>query len=162
MTKINKDLKFMADAKFFANNHSKDESTKVGALIVGEDGEPLSWGYNGFPRGADDEKKERHERPLKYIWSEHAERNAIYNAARSGIRLLGGRIYINTMPCCVDCARAIIQSGIKTVCLESSAFDRSNPRAEAWMGNWKIIEEMFHECGVEVKIIKDETPIVSK
>jgi deoxycytidylate deaminase len=66
---------------------SKDESTQIGAVIVGIDNEILSTGYNSFPRGMDDSKKERQERPEKYFWFEHAERNVIYNAARIGVSL---------------------------------------------------------------------------
>jgi dCMP deaminase len=153
MTTNDKHKKFMADARAFAENHSKDRSTKVGALILGPDNEPLSWGFNGFPRGADDDKEERHERPLKYQFTEHAERNAIYNAARSGIRLLGSRIYVTNLPCCVDCARAIVQSGIKEVYMEASAFDDSNPRAAAWKESTDLAKEILEECGVEYFVL---------
>jgi len=57
---------------------SKDESTQVGAVIVGKGHEILSTGYNSFPRGLDDSRPERQERPHKYPYFEHAERNAIY------------------------------------------------------------------------------------
>jgi len=60
---------------------SKDKNTQIGAVIVGEDNEVVSTGYNSFPRGIDDDVPERQERPEKYHWFEHAERNAIYNAA---------------------------------------------------------------------------------
>jgi dCMP deaminase len=149
-----KDKQFMADARAFAHNHSKDKSTKVGALILSEDNAPLSWGYNGFPRGANDDNEGRHERPLKYKWTEHAERNAIYNAARAGIRLLGSRIFVTSLCPCTDCARAIIQSGIKQVVLEAAAFDEENPRVQAWAPEWPITKAMFDECGVEVKVLE--------
>jgi len=93
---------------------SKDRSVKIGAVIVGPDHEIRSTGYNGFPRGINDDVEERHCRPTKYLWSEHAERNAIYNAARMGTCLNDCEIYINWIPC-NDCMRAIIQSGIKVV-----------------------------------------------
>ena len=94
---------------------SKDRSTKVGAVIMGPDRDPRSFGYNGFPRNVNDEVEERHERPLKYSWTEHAERNAIYNAGRFGVALAGCSIYINRFPC-ASCARAIIQCGISRIC----------------------------------------------
>jgi dCMP deaminase len=144
-----KDKQYMEDARAFANNHSKDRSTKVGALITEEDGSPLSWGYNGFPRGANDNPDDRHERPLKYLWTEHAERNAIYNAARRGIKLLGSRMY-TTLFCCPDCSRAVIQAGIKKVFIAKEAFDEENPRVKAWLENWPLSKQMFEECGVEV------------
>ena len=59
---------------------SKDRSTKVGAIIVGPDQGVRSTGFNGFPRGVNDNVDARHERPAKYLYTEHAERNAIYNA----------------------------------------------------------------------------------
>lgn len=90
---------------------SRDDTTQVGAVIVGEDKEVLSTGFNGFPRGVDDNKLERYERPEKYTWFEHGERNAIYNAARTGARLKGTTLFINAPPCS-HCARAIIQCGI--------------------------------------------------
>ena len=92
---------------------SKDRSTKVGVVVVGPDREIRSTGYNGFPRGINDDIDERHERPAKYDWTEHAERNAVYNAARMGQSLKDCTMYFNWEPCpCVDCARAIIQAGI--------------------------------------------------
>jgi dCMP deaminase len=56
---------------------SKDQRTKIGAVIVGKDNEIVSTGYNSFPRGIDDDVEERQQRPEKYFWFEHAERNAI-------------------------------------------------------------------------------------
>jgi len=110
---------------------SKDPSTKVGAVVV-EPGSQVvkSTGWNGFPRGvAETEAALRGEeygdkliddrwekRPEKYEWVEHAERNAIYNAARHGISLNGCVMYLNWAPTpCADCARAIIQAGIVAV-----------------------------------------------
>jgi len=91
---------------------SEDDSTKVGAVIVKDD-RIVSVGYNGFCRGVDQTLSERHERPTKYLFFEHAERNAIYNAGRD---LHGATMYMNFHPCpCADCTRAIIQSGISTV-----------------------------------------------
>ena len=139
----------MIHAKFIGQNYSKDRSTKVGALIIGEDNEPLSWGYNGFPRGVNDEQPERHDRTKeKYQWSEHAERNAIFSAARSGHKLLGSRIYVSSLPTCIDCARAIIQSGIKQVFLEADALIQ-----DRWKENWELTQQMYKEAGVDVLVI---------
>lgn len=91
---------------------SEDQSTKVGAVIVNPNNRIVSVGYNGFPSGVED-KPERHERPAKYLYTEHAERNAIFNA-RSVPE--GSTLYLNWSLCpCADCTRAIIQSGIKRV-----------------------------------------------
>ena len=101
---------FMGMARF-VKSKSKDRNTQVGAVIVAQDQAVKSTGWNGFPRGVGDDVNERHDRPAKYRWTEHAERNSIYNAARHGIATLGSTMYSTHMPCC-DCARAIVQSGI--------------------------------------------------
>ena len=72
--------RFMDLARLVAG-WSKDTSTKVGCVIIGPDKEIRSTGYNGFPRGVDDTIPAGHERPAKYDFTEHAERNAIYNAS---------------------------------------------------------------------------------
>ncbi len=123
---------------------SKDKSTKVGAIIVDDDRNPLSIGYNGFPRKCRDDIPERYERPLKYKWTEHAERNAIYTAARNGVRTEGSTLYMFWFPC-VDCARAIIQCGIATVYC-----DRPNFEDERWGEDFKISDQMFKEAGIIV------------
>lgn len=111
---------------------SKDPSTKVGCVIVDPHTQAiLSTGFNGFPRGVQERDTEldvkhprevitlndlhpvRWQRPEKYKWVEHAERNAVFNAARNGIAINGCWAYMNFAPCpCTDCARALIQSGI--------------------------------------------------
>lgn len=95
---------------------SKDPRTKVGAVIVNQDNRQLvSEGYNGPPRGFPaDAYLHTLDKPTKALVCEHAERNAIYNAARLGMSTNNCDIYVTLTPC-NDCARAIIQSGIKTV-----------------------------------------------
>ena len=97
---------------------SKDQSTKVGCIIVGPDHEVRSTGYNGLPRGVNDSVEkhpERHDRVKdKYSWYAHAEENAIANAARMGTPLKGCTAYITAMPC-PGCARMLINAGISTV-----------------------------------------------
>lgn len=126
---------------------SKDKSTQIGAVIVGEDNEVLSVGYNSFPRGCNDDLDERQERPEKYFWFEHAERNAIYNAARIGIPLKGSKIYLSSQIPCMDCARAIIQSGIKTVYCKS--YHTTHNEAK-WKESCDKSKTLFDECGVKV------------
>jgi dCMP deaminase len=70
---------------------SKDPSTKVGCVVVTEDKVIAATGYNGIPRGVED-KHERMERPAKYLWTAHAEENAVAHAARVGARLKGGSV----------------------------------------------------------------------
>lgn len=105
------DDRYMNLAKHVAE-WSKDRNTKVGCVVIGPDREVRSIGYNGFPRGINDDIEHRHARPDKYTWTEHAERNAIYNAARVGVPLKGCIMYLPWFPC-VDCARAIIQCGLQ-------------------------------------------------
>jgi dCMP deaminase len=126
---------------------SKDESTQIGAVIVGDDNEILSTGYNSFPRGLDDNKPERQERPEKYFWFEHAERNAIYNAARVGTPLVNSTIYLTSgLPCC-DCARGIINAGIKTVYCKRICTTKNK---EMWEESQKRSLSMLGECGIDI------------
>jgi dCMP deaminase len=90
---------------------SKDRSRQVGCVIADDQRGIRAIGYNGFPRGIQDDSEQRHARPAKYLWTEHAERNAIYQAARIGVRLEGCTMYLPWFPC-MDCARAIVQAGI--------------------------------------------------
>ena len=129
---------------------SKDTSTKVGAVIVNDRNIVVSLGWNGFPRGCNDLVQERYERPLKYKWFEHAERNAVYNAAAEGHSVKGCTIYYNTLFSCSDCARAIIQSGITRMVCREPEWD--HPR---WGEDFKIVKEMFNEVGMKVDFIKN-------
>jgi len=126
---------------------SKDESTQIGAVIVGENNEIRSTGYNSFPRGLDDDIPERQERPIKYFYFEHAERNAIYNAARVGVPLDGTTIFLTSGLPCADCARAIINSGIKIVYCKEECTTKNK---EKWLESQSIAREMLEECGVSV------------
>jgi len=134
------------DLAFHVSQWSKDRSTKVGAVIVDDKKTVISMGYNGFPRGCDDDKEERHERPMKYLYTEHAEKNAIYNAARNGNSLDGKTLYVTTLFPCVDCAKAIIQSGIKKVVATKPDFDH-----ERWGESFKVSLELFRETDVIVE-----------
>ncbi len=126
---------------------SKDTSTKVGAIVVGPDREIRSTGYNGIVRGVSDDIPERQERPTKYDFAEHAERNAVYNACLIGASLKGCVIYVTAMPC-PDCARAIIQSGIKMVVTRKVRIDENSP-AGTWRDKLVYSEQMFKEAGIQ-------------
>lgn len=126
---------------------SKDRSAKTGSIIVDCDRIIRSTGFNGFPRGINDDVEGRHERPAKYSWTEHAERNAIYNAARNGVTIAKCTCYVNWFPC-IDCARAIIQTGIvRVVGLEPDRHDQK------WGADFRLSLEMFSEAGVEVAVV---------
>jgi dCMP deaminase len=143
------DLRFLNMAKEMAT-WSKDRSSKVGCIIVGPNREIRTSGYNGMPRGVNDEIDSRHERPLKYSYFEHSERNAIYNAARIGISLDGCTLYCGSTlmgPPCVDCARALIQSGITRV-VGSKGDNDPSLWEERWKASMLISIEMFNEAGI--------------
>ena len=132
---------------------SKDTSTQIGAIIVGVDKEIVSTGYNSFPRGINDKKDERQERPEKYYWFEHAERNAIYNAARIGVSTKGTTMYLSCGVPCSDCARGIINSGIiRIFCERGGSASNSAKWDESAERSW----EMFDEAGVKVCFYDDE------
>ena len=97
-----------------ASKRSKDPNTQVGACIVSQDNIILSTGYNGFPVGCSDDEYPwaREGEETKYPYVVHAELNAILNTR--GKSLMGAKIYVDLFPC-NECAKAIIQSGIKEV-----------------------------------------------
>lgn len=103
---------------------SKDPNTQVGACIVSPDHKILSMGYNGFPVGCsdDDFPWEREGEPLenKYFYTTHSELNAILNYR--GGSLEGATIYVTLFPC-NECAKAIIQSGIRRIVYDSDKYE---------------------------------------
>lgn len=126
---------------------SKDQSTQIGAVVVGEGRNILSTGYNSFPRGLDDSLQERQERPEKYFWIEHAERNAIYNAALEGVSLKNSTIYLTSGLPCMDCARGIVNSGIKTVWCKRVCTTKNK---EKWEESQMKSLQLLNECGILV------------
>jgi dCMP deaminase len=140
--------RFMEVAKLVAS-WSKDPSTKTGAVVVGPDREIRSTGYNGLVRGVSDDIPERMERPTKYDFFEHAERNAVYNAGLTGTSLKGCVMYA-THPPCTDCARAIIQAGIVLVVTNELKTDENTPK-DTWRDKLGYSEQMFLEAGVKYK-----------
>jgi dCMP deaminase len=129
---------------------SKDPNTQIGCVIVGPAHEIRSTGYNSFPRGIRDDVPERLERPMKYLWIEHAERNAICNAARCGTPLEGCTIYVEIMPC-MDCARAIVQAGITTVAISDERMKQYS--SEYYNEHFGMVEVLFREAGVTIRRI---------
>jgi len=140
----NWDLRFMQLADHIAQ-WSKDRSSKVGAVIV-IDKNPISMGYNGFPRGCNDDLEERHERPEKYSWVLHAEENCIVNAARNGQKTLGADMYVNWFPCS-RCAGEIVNAGIKRIFCDKEP-DWSID--DIWIKDQKIALKKLNEGNVEI------------
>ena len=114
-----KDKYFIQIAEICATR-SRDIHTQVGCVIISPNGNIISTGYNGPPRGVDDSKVPL-TRPEKYTFMVHAEQNCICNAARHGISLDGGIAYVTSIPCVV-CLRGLYQAGItEVVCLDSKS-----------------------------------------
>lgn len=125
------------------SQRSKDESTQLGSVIIDVRKRLVATGYNSFPSGINDLKPERQVRPLKYLYMEHAERNAIFNAVAPlhGCTMYGG----NWLPC-PDCARAIINVGIVTVVVKSIEIP------ERWKDNMRNAVLMLFEADVKIRL----------
>ncbi len=149
MSKLDKwDQRYLSLAKE-VSTWSKDPSTQVGAVTVGSKKEVLSQGFNGFPRGIVDADERYNHRETKYKLVVHAEMNAIYNATYSGTSLDGATLYVYGLPICSECAKGIIQVGIKKVVVEKSK------ELDNWNESVQLSKEMFDEAGIEL-IIKGE------
>src|SRR3984885_13669036 len=127
---------------------SKDPNTQIGCVIVGPNHEIRSTGYNSFPRGIRDDVPERLVRPTKYLWIEHAERNAICNAARAGTATESCTIFVEIMPC-MDCARAIVQAGITEVVISKERMEQYS--SDYYDQQFGISEVLFREAGIPVR-----------
>ena len=139
--------RFIEEAKNKAN-WSKDTSTKHGCILVDPKTKSiLASGYNGFVRGIDDNIKERYERPLKYVYTEHAERNMLYNCTRRGISTDGMYVYV-TGKSCTDCCRGLIQSGIAAIFIDKDSIGTDFDIR--WKENTDISLSMFNEVGIPV------------
>lgn len=122
---------------------SKDPSTKVGAVAIDDDFNVISVGYNGFPRGVDDNVPDRQERPLKYSIVVHAEANVVAQAARKGHSLAGSTVIVTSLFPCSNCAGLLTQAGIKRIITTRSDNER-------WIENAEISKMILDEAGVEV------------
>ncbi|MBQ7739636.1 MAG: dCMP deaminase family protein [Eubacterium sp.] len=132
---------------------SKDPSTQVGACIVSDENKIMSVGYNGFPRGCSDdefpwERSADNSNDTKYPFVCHAELNAILNAGGQDLR--GARIFVALFPC-NECAKAIIQSGIKEVVYISDKY-AATPSTVA-------SKKMFEAAGVKLTHFKSDKVI---
>lgn len=129
---------------------SKDLSSKMGAIIVNPNTNTvLSGGYNGLCRKVNDLKQNRHHSPEKYFWYEHAERNAIYNAARNGIATDNQIMYTNGIPC-TDCMRGIIQSGIVKLYTHLQCTSIQLKHSTKYADHFDRAYHMMAEAGVQL------------
>ncbi len=128
---------------------SKDPKRQVGAIIVSRDGSPISWGYNGFARGIDDDAR-LYDNEIKLKLVVHAEANAIFNAARAGACTLDSIMVCTLFPC-INCANAVIQAGIsEIICPDTKLIEPSSKWAEAM----KESEHLLIEAGVKITLLK--------
>jgi dCMP deaminase len=150
------DLHFMALAMLNAQM-SKDPDTKVGAVIVDADRNPVSQGWNGFARGVADTHERLHDNQLKNMLMVHAEENAFNNASQRGVRTKDCVLYYvatddtNNMwggPPCIGCTNHCIQNRISRVI---SFAPKTKSR---WHENLKIATELLQESGIPHRIIE--------
>ena len=125
-------------------NKSKDESTKVGCIIVGHDKEIRATGFNGFPRGVNDDADRYADRNTKLLYIVHAEANAVAAAARVGVSLKGCTAVVTKFPCS-QCAALLIQAGVTKVMAPSFKRD------DRWIASNRAAETMFTEAKVSVE-----------
>ena len=150
---LNWDEYFMAVAKL-SSMRSKDPSTQVGSCIVGEDNRILSIGYNGAPNGFSDAEfpwdREGDMINTKYAYVCHSEMNAILNYRGSRKDLEHAKIYVDLFPC-NECAKLIIQSGIKEVIYVCDKYKDTD--------GVKISKAMLKKCGVKIRQLKIDKEI---
>lgn len=128
---------------------SKDPSRQIGAVAI----EPatkriLSTGYNGFPRGIDDSDARLTNRETKYKYVVHGEINTIYNATMNGVNLAGSDFYVYGLPVCSECAKGLIQVGVKRVFI---LVDQDIP--DTWATSWDMSQSMLNEAGISTEIV---------
>ncbi len=151
---ISWDEYFMGVAKL-SGMRSKDPNTQVGACIVSSDHKILSMGYNGLPIGCSDDEYpwERDGGPLenKYLYTTHSELNAILNYR--GGSLEGATIYVSLFPC-NECAKAIIQSGIKRIVYDSDKYDGTPPviASKRMLRSAGVVLQQYEHTGREIGI----------
>jgi len=142
----------MALAEVIAQSRSDDPDTQVGAVIIDARGSLLGVSANELPIGVK-VAEERLTKPEKYLYIEHAERGAIYDAARRGNSLEGADMVVTMFPC-ADCARAIISSGIRLLWTRPLSPERAARKPEVYEAS----KAMLKEAGVAVHYLeKDET-----
>lgn len=121
---------------------SKDPSTKVGAVIVSDRRRVVSVGYNGFPRGVDDNEELLNNREIKLLLVAHAERNALDNAECS---VVGSTLYTTLFPC-NECAKSIIQRRIARI------VSFSIPESKYHKYNFDSSINMLNQCGIDIQL----------
>jgi len=140
-------LKLAKEVSFW----SKDPSTQIGCIAVNDKGQILATGYNGFPKNIKDSRDRYENKELKYKYIVHGEMNTIYNATHNGVSLDGATMYVTGLPTCSDCAKGIIQVGVKRVVMEKIDIP------DHWKDSWNLTKSLFNEAGVQHVFIAKNT-----
>lgn len=127
---------------------SKDPSKQIGAVIIDDHLRVLATGYNGFPKNIEDQEERLNDRELKYKYVVHAEMNAIYNATYSGTALHGSTLFVWGLPVCSECAKGVIQVGIKHIVMPKLDFP------ERWVESFKLSSQLFDESGITYEFLE--------
>ena len=134
---------------YLTSSKSKDPRTRIGAILIKKgDVDPLSSGYNGFPRGVVDFECRYADRNLKHKMICHAEFNCIINAARKGVGTIGTILYTQA-PVCHECAKSIIQAGVREIVYHKQFPDMT----QEWVESSILAKQMLNEAGVYVRCL---------
>jgi len=137
------DKRFIKVAKEISD-WSKDPSTQVAAIAV-KDRKIIATGYNGFPKGIEDDEALLHNRDVKLRLMVHAEKNMIYNAVEHGVKLRGSTVYIWGLPCCSECWKGLVQTGVARVVMPDI-----NVHGGKWADGCRYGEEFMRIAGINI------------
>lgn len=147
---------FLREAYRYGFENANDKSTKNGSLLINKIGEIITFGCSGLPPEIKD-LPQRHERPLKYSYVKHAERDAIFNAAKQGIATKGLTLYCPWYAC-AHCAIAIVSAGIESIIGHEEVMLKS---PEHWQKEIDIGIEILKEAGVKTFLYRGKISGVS-
>ena len=151
MNKYIWDLRYLKLAEHMST-WSKD-STGIGSVAIGDQGQVLAQGYNGFPRGVEDSQERYDVKEDKYKFVVHSEMNVIYNASYNGVSLRDSTLYVWGLPVCSECAKGIIQTGIKRVVMSNRDRISTLPLSDKWRESFDLTKTLFEEAGVEWEFV---------
>jgi dCMP deaminase len=139
------DVRFMRLAREIST-WSRDPSSKIGAVLVNDDRRILSTGFNGFPRGIADTEERLNDREKKYPLIVHAELNVLLAALYNGVSVKDSTLYVYGLPICSDCAKSVIQAGVKRVIILDV-----HDSPDKWKKVWEELSKpMFEEVGISI------------
>lgn len=151
---MNKWTKYFLEMAKHSSTLSKDPSTRIGAIAVGKHNNILSTGYNGFPRGVKDTPNRLNNREMKYSFISHGEMNCIFNACLNGVSLENSTLYVYGLPVCSECAKGVIQTGIKKVIMQCDDL------SDKWKLSYELTKTMFNEAEVDYILYDGQDNIV--